>query len=120
MEAARLGGGIAVLDFGGQYSHLICRRVRALGVYAALLPYDTPLKELEKAGAAGVILSGGPASVYSPEAPQPDGALFEGPLPVLGICYGYQLLVRAHGGEVARSQRREYGRSDVSIVRSLG
>ena len=116
MGGPTLAGGIAVLDFGGQYSHLICRRVRALGVYASLLPYDTPLSKLKEAGVAGVILSGGPASVYSEGAPRPDGALFEGKIPVLGICYGYQLLVKAHGGEVARANRREYGRSSVSVV----
>ncbi|HME19596.1 MAG TPA: glutamine-hydrolyzing GMP synthase, partial [Nitrososphaerales archaeon] len=115
-----LRGGIAVLDFGGQYSHLICRRVRALGVYAALLPFDTPLQDMREMGVAGVILSGGPASVYAAGAPQPDHGLFDGSVPVLGICYGYQLLIRAHGGDVARSDKREYGRSSVTIVDRRG
>jgi len=111
-----LRGGIAVLDFGGQYAHLICRRVRALGVYAALLPHDVRLRELQRRGVAGVILSGGPASVYEVGAPQADPALFRGRVPILGICYGYQLMVRAHGGEVGRGEGREYGRAKVRVL----
>ena len=120
MTGQELAGGIAVLDFGGQYAHLICRRVRALGVYAALLPYDTPLGELSERKVAGVVLSGGPASVYSEGAPRADPAIFEGNIPLLGICYGYQLLVKAHGGEVRRADRREYGRSRVKVVEGGG
>lgn len=115
MEAS-LGGGIAVLDFGGQYAHLICRRVRALGVYSALLPHDTRLSDLAEKGVAGIILSGGPASVYADSAPKADPEIFEGEIPVLGICYGYQLMVKAHGGDVGRVARREYGRASVEIV----
>ncbi|MDA4120834.1 MAG: glutamine-hydrolyzing GMP synthase [Thaumarchaeota archaeon] len=111
-----LEGGIGVLDFGGQYSHLICRRVRALGVYAALLPHDSSVGDLEAMGVAGVILSGGPASVYSEGAPLADPGVFEGRIPVLGICYGYQLLVKAHGGDVGKGGRREYGRASVKIL----
>ena len=120
MVPKELNGGVAVLDFGGQYAHLICRRIRALGVYAALLPHDTPTAELKGGGVAGVILSGGPASVYSEGAPRPDPRLFEGKLPVLGICYGYQLLVTAHGGEVGRVERREYGRSTIRVLQKGG
>jgi GMP synthase (glutamine-hydrolysing) len=115
-----LRGGIGVLDFGGQYAHLICRRVRGMGVYAALLPHGTTARELADRGVVGVILSGGPASVYSEGAPGADPALFEGGLPVLGICYGYQLLVKAHGGEVGRVERREYGRSKVKVLDRRG
>jgi len=115
-----LNGGIAVLDFGGQYAHLICRRVRGLGVYAALLPYDTKYPELKKSGAAGIILSGGPSSVYSDGAPSADPEIFRGDLPVLGICYGYQLIVKANGGEVAKGERREYGRTRVTVVAGGG
>lgn len=111
-----LAGGIAVLDFGGQYAHLICRRIRALGVYSALLPHDTPLGELKRMEVAGVVLSGGPASVYTEGAPKADPHIFEGTLPMLGICYGYQLMVKAHGGEVVRADRREYGRASVKVV----
>lgn len=115
-----LAGGIAVLDFGGQYAHLICRRVRGLGVYAELQPHDISVKELKKKGVAGVILSGGPASVYTADAPKADPRLFRGEVPLLGICYGYQLLVKAHGGEVERADRREYGRSRVKILDRSG
>ena len=115
-----LEGGIAVLDFGGQYAHLICRRVRAMGVYSALLPHDTTLGELLEKRVAGVILSGGPASVYSEGAPRADPDIFRGRVPILGICYGYQLMVKAHGGEVGRAQTREYGRSSISVVEAGG
>ncbi|MDV3293210.1 MAG: glutamine-hydrolyzing GMP synthase [Nitrososphaerales archaeon] len=120
MSGEPFRGGIGVLDFGGQYSHLICRRVRGLGVYAGLFPYDTPVGELLKEGVAGVVLSGGPASVYDSGAPHPDPALFEAKLPLLGICYGYQLMVQAHGGEVERTDRREYGRAVVRILAEKG
>ncbi len=120
MEDGLLRGGIAVLDFGGQYSHLICRRVRALGVYAALLPFETVFERLEELGVAGVILSGGPASVYQDGAPSPDDRIFTGGIPVLGICYGYQLMVRASGGEVLRAPKREYGRSTLRIEERSG
>lgn len=118
--AGRLAGGIGVLDFGGQYSHLICRRVRSLGVYAALLPHSTSPVRLNKVKVAGVILSGGPASVYQSGAPRPHPDLFKSDIPILGICYGYQLLVKAHGGEVARTANREYGRAHVKVLRKTG
>jgi GMP synthase (glutamine-hydrolysing) len=111
-----LRGGIAVLDFGGQYSHLIARRIRGLGVYAALLPFDTSVRSLKEMGAKGVVLSGGPSSVYDRGAPHPDREVFSGAVPVLGICYGYQLLVQAHGGEVKKAPRREYGKSSLRIT----
>lgn len=111
-----LAGGIAVLDFGGQYAHLICRRVRSLGVYSALLPHDTSLADLRQREVAGIILSGGPASVYSKGAPEADPEIFRGEVPTLGICYGYQLMVKAHGGEVGTVERREYGRASIRVV----
>ncbi len=111
-----LRGGVAVLDFGGQYSHLIARRIRGLGVYAALLPFDTSASSLKEMGVKGVVLSGGPSSVYGPGAPHPDKAIFSGDVPLLGICYGYQLLVQAHGGEVKRVPKREYGKAKVKIT----
>jgi GMP synthase (glutamine-hydrolysing) len=115
-----LAGGVAVLDFGGQYAHLICRRVRGLGVYSALLPHGTTLGQLREKRVAGVVLSGGPASVYSEGAPSADPSIFRGDIPTLGICYGYQLMVRAHGGEVGRGERGEYGRTSIQVVESGG
>ncbi|HUI00517.1 MAG TPA: glutamine-hydrolyzing GMP synthase [Nitrososphaerales archaeon] len=111
-----LRGGVAVLDFGGQYSHLIARRIRGLGVYAALLPFDTSVRSLKEMGVKGVILSGGPSSVYDQGAPHPDKEVFSGAVPVLGICYGYQLLVQGHGGDVKRAARREYGKASLKIT----
>ena len=101
-----LRGGIAVLDFGGQYSHLISRRIRDLGVYAFLVPHDTPLEHLKVLKVAGVVLSGGPASVYAPAAPKPDERILRDSIPILGICYGYQLIVQASGGEVVKAASR--------------
>ncbi len=115
-DQSLLRGGIAVLDFGGQYSHLIARRIRGLGVYSALLPFDTSVDALNEMGVKGVVLSGGPSSVYEPGAPHPDKRVFSGAIPVLGICYGYQLLVQGHGGEVKRATRREYGKSSLLIT----
>ncbi len=107
---------VVVLDFGSQFSQLIARRVRELDVYAELLPYDTTLKELERREVKGVILSGGPMSVYDEGAPRPDPAIWSGRIPVLGICYGAQLMALALGGDVLPSDRREYGPANISIT----
>ena len=106
---------IAVLDFGGQYSHLITRRVRECEVYSELLPYSTKASELQKLNAKGIILSGGPASVYDGGAPSCDPELFHMGLPVLGICYGLQLMVQMLGGRVRATNRHEYGKADLRI-----
>ena len=106
---------VVVLDFGSQFAQLIARRVRELNVYSELLPYDTPFEELERRNVRGVILSGGPDSVYDAAAPRPDPALWSGRIPVLGICYGAQLMAAELGGEVMRTTRREYGPSVISI-----
>ena len=89
-------------------------------MYAALLPHDTKYTELKKMGVAGVIISGGPASVYLEGAPSADPELFRGDLPLLGICYGYQLIVMANGGEVTKAERREYGRTSVTVLAGGG
>ncbi len=104
---------IIVLDFGGQYAQLIARRIRELNVYSVLLPHDTPWEEIEARRPVGIILSGGPASVYDPEAPQADPRLWEGKIPVLGICYGVQLMAHQLGGKVAPAERREYGPATI-------
>ena len=105
---------IVVLDFGSQYSHLICRRIRDFSVYAELVPYDISLDELKKLEPKGVIFSGGPSSVYNSDAPFPENAIFDLELPVLGICYGHQLIVNNFGGKVKRANK-EYGSSLLSI-----
>ncbi|HEU4847226.1 MAG TPA: glutamine-hydrolyzing GMP synthase, partial [Rubrobacteraceae bacterium] len=106
---------ILVLDFGGQYAQLIARRVREARVYSELIPYDTPVEVIRRRNPEGIILSGGPSSVYEDGAPKVDGALFDLGVPILGICYGMQLMALALGGEVGAVQIREYGRSDIVV-----
>lgn len=105
---------IVVLDFGSQYAHLICRRIREFKVYAELVPYDISIEELKKMDVKGIIFSGGPASVYQENAPMCDKRIFEMNLPILGICYGHQTLVHNFGGKVRRTNR-EYGSADLII-----
>lgn len=106
---------IVVLDFGSQYSHLICRRLREINVYCEILPYDIPLSGLRSINPKGIILSGGPASIYSEKSPKPDSKIFDAGIPILGICYGHQLIVDHFGGKIKRTDRREYGRADLII-----
>jgi GMP synthase (glutamine-hydrolysing) len=106
---------ILVLDFGGQYAQLIARRVREARVYSELIPYDTPVREIEARNPEGIILSGGPCSVYEEGAPRVEPELFDLDVPILGICYGMQLMGLALGGEVGAVQIREYGRSDLRV-----
>jgi GMP synthase (glutamine-hydrolysing) len=108
-------GTVAVLDFGSQFAQLIARRVRELHVYSELLPHDTPLDALIARGVKAVILSGGPNSVYDEGAPKPDPAIWSGRLPVLGICYGAQLMASELGGHVQSTSKREYGPATVTI-----
>ena len=105
---------IIVLDFGSQYSHLICRRIREFSVFAELVPYDISYEELEKLNPKGIIFSGGPSSVYNSDAPIPENKIFDMNLPLLGICYGHQLIVNKFGGKVKRANK-EYGSSLLSI-----
>jgi len=106
---------IAVLDFGSQYTQVIARRVRECRVYSKIYRFGTPAEELRRDGVIGIILSGGPSSVFARNAPMPDPAIFELGVPVLGICYGLQLMGRMLGGVVARSDHREYGQGVLSI-----
>lgn len=106
---------IAVLDFGGQYSHLITRRIRECEVYSELLPYDTSPKRVLELNAKGIVLSGGPASVYDEGAPKCNSEMFQLGVPVLGICYGMQLMVQLLGGHVQATKRREYGKTQLEI-----
>jgi GMP synthase (glutamine-hydrolysing) len=119
-EAPERPDTVAVLDFGSQFAQLIARRVRELNVYSELLPHDTPMAELERRGVRAVILSGGPASVYDADAPRADPALWSGRLPVLGICYGLQLMALDLGGEVVPSTKREYGPATVRLTDAEG
>ena len=113
--AATAAGPVAVLDFGSQFAQLIARRVRELDVYSELLPHDTPYEELERRGTRAIILSGGPNSVYDDAAPKPDPAVWSGRIPVLGICYGAQLMARELGGDVLPTGKREYGPASVQL-----
>jgi GMP synthase (glutamine-hydrolysing) len=106
---------VLVLDFGAQYAQLIARRVRECHVYSEIVPFDVSLSELEARRPAGLILSGGPASVYEPGAPAVNPELFSIGVPVLGICYGQQAMSQALGGRVERTGLREYGRTTVNV-----
>jgi GMP synthase (glutamine-hydrolysing) len=109
------GSKIVILDFGSQYTQVIARRVRECQVYSQIVPFDTPAAEIAKAGAQGIILSGGPASVYAKDAPHPDRGIFNLGLPVLGICYGMQLMGFHLDGKVEHSERREYGAGQLLL-----
>ena len=106
---------VVVLDYGGQYSQLIARRVRDCGVFSELLPHSVPLEEIARRKPRGIILSGGPASVYAEGAPRLDRGLLELGVPVMGICYGMQLLVHELGGRVEQAEVGEFGRSDLHV-----
>ncbi|HEY3755133.1 MAG TPA: glutamine-hydrolyzing GMP synthase [Opitutaceae bacterium] len=108
---------IAVLDFGSQYTQVIARRVRECSVFSKIYHYATPAQDLKADGVIGVILSGGPSSVFSKSAPIPDPAIFELGVPVLGICYGIQLMGHLLGGRVAKSDHREYGHGNLKVTK---
>lgn len=107
---------IVVLDFGGQYNQLIARRIRDLGVYSELLPYNTPVERLREISPKGIVFSGGPTSVYAENAPQVDPEIFNLNVPIFGICYGMQLMAHQLNGKVERAAKREYGKSDVNFA----
>jgi GMP synthase (glutamine-hydrolysing) len=115
---------ILVLDFGGQYCHLIGRRIRELGVYSEIVPHNIKPKEIkllsEKFSIRGLVFSGGPASVYEPNAPMPSMDIFDFGFPILGLCYGHQLLAQFVGGKVEPARKREYGVAYVTIDRPVG
>jgi len=106
---------IVVLDFGSQFTQLIARRLRELSVYSEIVPFDTPMSEIVRRRPVGIILSGGPKSVSEAGAPKCETAVFDGGVPILGICYGMQLMTAALGGEVAPSPHREYGMANIRI-----
>jgi len=106
---------IVILDFGSQYTQVIARRIRECHVYSVILRYDTPASEIAALAPRGLILSGGPSSVYAPDAPLPDKGIFKLGVPVLGICYGVQLLAKFLGGRVEKGLKREYGKGTLQI-----
>jgi GMP synthase (glutamine-hydrolysing) len=116
VEVPRAVDEVVVLDYGGQYSQLIARRVRECGVFSELLPHHVGVEEVRRRKPKGLILSGGPASVYAPGAPELDHELLELGIPVLGICYGMQLLALGLGGRVEGAEKGEFGRSDLTVT----
>ncbi len=107
---------IVILDFGSQYTQVIARRIRECKVYSTILRFDTPATQIALRQPKGLILSGGPSSVYAPDAPLPDRAIFKLGIPVLGICFGIQLLAQFLGGKVERGQKREYGKGNLKVT----
>ncbi len=106
---------VLVVDFGAQYAQLIARRVREARVYSEVVPHSMPVAEMLAKGPKAIVLSGGPSSVYEPGAPQISDELFEAGVPVFGMCYGFQVMAQALGGEVKRTGRSEYGRTPVVV-----
>nr|NOR14525.1 glutamine-hydrolyzing GMP synthase [Candidatus Aminicenantes bacterium] len=111
---------VYILDFGSQYTQLIARKIRELGVYSEIFPYNLAISRLKKEKPTAIVLSGGPQSVYDEEAPLPSPQLFELGIPILGICYGLQLMSYLMGGKVEPSQKREYGFATLEIRRRKG
>jgi GMP synthase (glutamine-hydrolysing) len=106
---------ILILDFGSQYTQLIARRIREKNVYSEILPFNASMEEIRKFNPKGVVLSGGPSSVYDEGAPMPDKGVFELGVPILGICYGMQIMAYMLGGKVAGAREREYGRAELRL-----
>jgi GMP synthase (glutamine-hydrolysing) len=111
---------VLVVDYGAQYAQLIARRVREAHVFSEIVPSDTPVADIVARKPAAVILSGGPSSVYAENAPRVDGELFTSGVPVLGLCYGFQAMAAALGGEVAPDGTREYGRTELTVAGPAG
>lgn len=106
---------VLILDFGSQYAQLIARRVRELNVFSKIVPHQISVEAVQRENPKGIILSGGPASVWAKGAPRPDAELFDLPLPTLGICYGMQLMGQMLGGEVSKALQREFGKAQVRV-----
>ena len=106
---------ILILDFGGQYNQLIARRVRECNVYSEVVPYNISIEKIKEKNPKGIIFTGGPASVFSEDSPKCSKEIFELGIPILGICYGMQLMTYTLGGKVAKANKREYGTTNVNI-----
>jgi len=111
---------VLILDFGAQYTQLIARRVRECSVYCEIAPFDTPVSEIVARAPKGIILSGGPSSVYEDGAPRCDSAIYDCGVPILGICYGTQLMAFQLGGKVTPGNQKEFGRTDLEVVDDSG
>ena len=116
MRASHRHETIVILDFGSQYTQLIARRIREIGIYSEILPYNMKLPDFAENNIRGLILSGGPSSVYSADAPHISPELVDGRIPVLGICYGLQLIMHLYGGQVMPAPEREYGKASLSLA----
>src|SRR5436305_6551499 len=111
---------IVILDFGSQYTQLIARRIREQGVFSVVLPCTTPIDEIQSYRPAGIVLSGGPCSVYDADAPPADERVLALGVPVLGICYGLQFITHKLGGKVRPAAKREYGHAEISVNGGAG
>ena len=109
---------LIILDFGGQYNQLVARRVRECNVYCELLHYDTDIEKIKSLNPIGIILSGGPDNVFEDNAPMPDKRIFSLGVPVLGICYGEQLIAHILGGKVIIADKSEYGNASLTVDNS--
>lgn len=110
---------ILILDFGSQYTQLIARRIREGGIYSEVIPFHTSIDLIKAKNPKGLILSGGPASIYEEDAFKPDNKIFDLDIPILGICYGMQYIVDFFGGKVRRAQKQEYGKAKITIINKL-
>src|SRR4029077_1441323 len=121
-EGAAGGNGqmIVILDFGSQYTELIARRVREAKVYCEILPFSTPVDEIKNREPHGLIFSGGPSSVYNADAPRPDNRVWDAGIPILGICYGMQLMNAQFGRRVKKAAHREYGLAELELDTNNG
>ena len=119
MQKVPMGEQIVILDFGSQYTQVIARRVRECNVYSVILSYATPAAEIAALRPKGIILSGGPASVYAKKAPLPEPAIFKLGIPVLGVCYGLQIMADFLGGKVEPGLKREFGKGTLRVKDSF-
>ena len=107
---------VLVLDFGAQYGHLIARCIRECHVFCEVIPHDASVDDIRARNPKAIVLTGGPASVYAPDAPQCDPGLFDLGVPVMGICYGIQIMAFQLGGEVTPTERKEFGRAEIHVT----